>query len=99
MNEAPDLVLLDIDMPRREGSDAIVLDLRLPGMDGLEFLRRRRPGDTATPVIGISAVATEAEVWECLRLGALDFARKPFTLELLAALVRSVAACRSGRDL
>jgi CheY-like chemotaxis protein len=60
-----------------EVPDAILLDIRLPGIDGLEFLRRRRPRETTAPVIGISGVATDAEVWECLRLGALDFVRKP----------------------
>jgi len=81
----------------REAPDAILLDIRLPGMDGLEFLRRRPPAADA-PVIGISGVATDAEMWECLRLGALDFARKPFTLELLANLVRYLEAHRRGRD-
>jgi len=82
----------------REVPDAILLDIRLPGMDGLEFLRRRRPHEAAAPVIGISGVATDTEVWECLRLGALDFARKPLTLDLLAALVLYVGAHRPGPD-
>jgi DNA-binding response OmpR family regulator len=82
----------------REAPDAILLDIRLPGMDGLEFLRRRGPQETTVPVIGISGVATDAEVWACLRLGALDFVRKPFTLELLAALVLYVQSRRPGRD-
>jgi hypothetical protein len=43
-------------------------------------------------------VATDAEMWACLRLGALDFVRKPFTLELLANLVRYVEAHRRGSD-
>src|SRR3989442_4774079 len=70
-----------------EAADAILLDIYLPGMNGLEFLRRRRPLEADAPVVGISGVATDAEVWECLRLGALDFAREPLTLELLAGLV------------
>ncbi len=83
----------------REVPDAILLDIRLPGMDGLEFLRRRRLQEADAPVIGISGVATDADVWECLRLGALDFARKPLTLELLAALVLYMEAHRPGRDI
>src|SRR3989442_2064817 len=79
-----------------EAADAILLDIYLPGMNGLEFLRRRRPLEKDAPVVGISGVATDAEVWECLRLGALDFARKPLTLELLAALVLYVEARRAG---
>ncbi len=82
-----------------EAADAILLDIYLPGMNGLEFLRRRRPLEADAPVVGISGVATDAEVWECLRLGALDFARKPLTLELLAALVLYVEARRAGRHI
>ncbi len=74
--------------------DAILLDVRLPGMDGLEFLRRCRSREIA-PIIGISGVATDAEVWECLRLGALDFVRKPFSAELLAALMLYAETRRS----
>ena len=81
----------------RDAPDAILLDVRLPGMNGLEFLRRHRPRETTAPVIGISGVATDAEVWECLRLGALDFVRKPFSAELLAALML-YAEVRRGRD-
>jgi len=80
-----------------DAPDAILLDVRLPGMNGLEFLRRHRPRETTAPVIGISGVATDAEVWECLRLGALDFVRKPFSAELLAALML-YAEVRRGRD-
>jgi CheY-like chemotaxis protein len=82
-----------------DAPDAILLDVRLPGMDGLEFLRRRRPRETTAPVIGISGVATDAEVWECLRLGALDFVRKPFSAELLAALMFYAEARRPGLDI
>src|SRR2546428_1000534 len=79
-----------------EACDAILLDIYLPGMDGLEFLRRRRLRRTTTPVIGISGLTTEAQMWECLRLGALDVVRKPVSLELLAALILYVEAHRFG---
>src|SRR2546426_7304879 len=75
-----------------EACDAILLDIYLPGMDGLEFLRRRRLRRTNTPVIAISGLTTEAQMWECLRLGALDVVRKPVSLELLAALILYVEA-------
>src|SRR2546425_9165689 len=68
-----------------EAADAILLDIYLPGMNGLEFLRRRRPLEKDAPVVGISGVATDAEVWECLRLGGPDFAREPPPPQLLAA--------------
>jgi DNA-binding response OmpR family regulator len=82
----------------REAPDAVLLDIYLPGMDGLEFLRRCRPRQRVAPVIGISGLTTEAQMWECLRLGALDFVRKPVTIELLAALVLYAEARQPGRD-
>jgi DNA-binding response OmpR family regulator len=63
--------------------DTILLDLRLPGMNGGEFLSLPVVRDSEVPVVVISGVATEAEARACLKLGALDFIRKPVTLERL----------------
>src|SRR2546425_9269780 len=69
-----------------EAADAILLDIYLPGMNGLEFLRRRRPLEADAPVVGISGAATDAEVSVCLPLWGPDILRQTLTLELLAAL-------------
>ena len=63
--------------------DTILLDLRLPGMNGVEFLSLPVVRDSEVPVVVISGVATEVEARACLKLGALDFIRKPVTLERL----------------
>lgn len=63
--------------------DAIILDINLPGMSGLDFLQLRPVRDAALPIVAISGVATEAQARECLRLGALDFVGKPVPLDRL----------------
>jgi CheY-like chemotaxis protein len=67
--------------------DTILLDLRLPGMSGVEFLSLQPVRDSGVPVIVVSGVATEVEARACLKLGALDFIRKPVTLERLGQVL------------
>lgn len=71
-----------------ERPDAILLDIQLPGMSGLEFLKLRRVRDTGVPIVAVSGVATESQARECLRLGALDFVGKPVSLERLNAVLQ-----------
>ncbi|HXD95364.1 MAG TPA: response regulator [Candidatus Acidoferrum sp.] len=67
----------------RQRPDAIILDINLPGMSGLDFLQLRPVKDAALPIVAISGVATEGQARECLRLGALDFVGKPVPLDRL----------------
>jgi DNA-binding response OmpR family regulator len=67
----------------------IVLDLMLPGLDGLEFLRRLRATHD-TPVIMLTARAEEADRVVGLELGADDYVTKPFSPRELLARVRAV---------
>ena len=80
--------------------DLVLLDYRLPGMSGLDFLRLPLVRDTRVPIIVISGVTTEEQALECLRMGAIDFARKPVPLAHLQTLVETVAlrALSCGRD-
>ena len=66
---------------------AIVLDVRLPGMSGLELMRDPALRDSGIPVIVISGHTTEHEARECLRLGALEFLAKPVPLEILGVVL------------
>lgn len=70
-----------------ERFDAILLDLRLPGMSGLDFLRLPRVRDAGIPLVAISGVATEQEAREALQLGALEFLQKPVGLHRLAGVL------------
>jgi CheY-like chemotaxis protein len=67
----------------RQRPDAIILDIHLPGMSGLDFLQLRPVREARLPIVAISGVATESQARECLRLGALDFVGKPVPLDRL----------------
>ncbi len=69
--------------------DLVVLDLMLPGLDGLEVCRRLRERDDI-PIIILSARGTETDKLRGLDLGADDYVAKPFSPRELAARVRSV---------
>src|SRR5688572_28235904 len=63
--------------------DAIILDINLPGMSGIEFLKLRPIRESGVPIVAVSGVATESQARECLRLGAVDFVGKPLPFERL----------------
>src|SRR5216683_6365553 len=66
-----------------ERPDAIIVDINLPGMSGIEFLQLRPIRECGVPVVAVSGVATESQARECLRLGAVDFVGKPLPFERL----------------
>src|SRR5260370_22518434 len=75
--------------------DAIVLDIMLPGRDGLSILRRWRQGHNRIPVLLLSARGDVIERVEGLDAGADDYLPKPFALVELSARVRALTR-RSG---
>ena len=74
----------------RGGWDALVLDLMLPGVDGLEICRRARGMTRYTPIIIISARASEVHRILGLEIGADDYLAKPFSVLELVARVRAL---------
>ncbi|HEY2992927.1 MAG TPA: response regulator [Methylomirabilota bacterium] len=72
--------------------DLVVLDLMLPGMDGLEVCRRLRgdPATAALPIIMLTAKADEIDRVVGLEMGADDYLAKPFSTKELVARVRAV---------
>lgn len=80
--------------------DLILLDMRMPGMDGFEVLRRlRRDADVAdVPVIFLTAAAERELVVEALDAGAVDYLTKPFVAEELVARVRAHTQLKQYRD-
>ena len=68
----------------------VLLDLKLPGMDGLEVLRRIRVSWPKIPVIMITAHGSIEYAVEAMKLGAIDFIRKPFSPGEIRALVSQV---------
>jgi len=76
-------------LARESRPDLIVLDLMLPGMDGLEVCRALR-GESDVPIIMLSAKTTDEDKLTGLDLGADDYVTKPFSPRELAARVRSI---------
>ena len=73
----------------------VVLDLGLPGLDGLEVTRRIRR-DSDVPILVVTARSTEAEKLLGLELGADDYVTKPFSTAELVARVRALLRRSSG---
>lgn len=83
---------------KRNPVDLMVLDLGLPGMDGLEVLRRLRGQGAAMPVIILSSRDDEAGKVAALDLGADDYVSKPFGIEELSARIRAALRHRLQQD-
>lgn len=80
---------------RREQPDLIVLDLMLPGMDGLDVCRQLRR-ESSVPIIMLTARVEEVDKLVGLELGADDYLTKPFSPRELVARVRTVLRRVSG---
>ncbi len=80
-----------------EQFDLVLLDLGLPGRDGLDVLREMRAGKNPTPVIILSARDALRDRVAGLDAGADDYVVKPFELDELTARMRAVVRRRSGR--
>ena len=76
----------------------VVLDLMLPGMDGLEVCRRLRASVATLPIIMLTAKADEVDRIVGLELGADDYVVKPFSPKELVARVRAVLRRAGRRD-
>jgi DNA-binding response OmpR family regulator len=79
--------------------DAIVLDVMMPGRDGLSVLRALRERRIITPVMLLTARGEVSERVEGLRLGADDYLAKPFAMEELVARVEALTRRSSGQGL
>lgn len=70
--------------------DLVLLDLKMPGMDGMEVLRRLRQSGAVTKVIIITAFGSVDSAVEAMKLGAVDFLQKPFSPTDVRDLVTQV---------
>lgn len=75
---------------QRQRYDLIVLDLMLPGLDGLEVCRRLRESGSYTPILMLTAKSSEMDRVLGLELGADDYLTKPFSLPELVARVKAI---------
>ena len=84
---------------RTKMPDVVVLDLMLPGVDGLEVCRRLK-GDLKTrgiPIVMLTAKGGEADIVTGLEMGAADYVTKPFSPRVLSARIKAVL--RRGADI
>ncbi|MGE0812027.1 MAG: sigma-54-dependent transcriptional regulator [Vicinamibacterales bacterium] len=81
----------------REAPDLVFLDIKMPGMDGLEVLQRLTHLTEVTPIVVMSGHATISTAVEATRLGAFDFVEKPLETERLLVIVRNAVDSRRLR--
>jgi two-component system alkaline phosphatase synthesis response regulator PhoP len=85
---------------RRDRPDLVVLDLMLPGFDGLEVCKimKNDPATRDIPIIMLTAKGEESDVIVGLELGADDYVTKPFSSRVLAARIKAVLKRRKKSD-
>jgi two-component system response regulator AtoC len=83
----------------REGVDLVLLDYRLPDMDGLSILREMKKLEPDVPVILLTSLVSVDTAVEAMKLGAFHFSNKPFNLDDVASLVgRALETTRLRRE-
>src|ERR1043165_2110778 len=82
----------------REAPDLVLLDVKMPGMDGIEVLDRLRAMNDALPVVVISGHGTISTAVEATKKGAFDFIEKPFASERVLVSLRNALDQRRLRD-
>jgi two-component system nitrogen regulation response regulator NtrX len=81
----------------REAPDLVFLDVKMPGMDGLEVLQRLRHLVEVTPIVVVSGHGTVSTAVEATKLGAFDFIEKPLERERVLVTVRNAVDSRRLR--
>ncbi|MBM4328640.1 MAG: response regulator [Deltaproteobacteria bacterium] len=78
--------------------DVIILDVKMPGMDGIEALREVKRVSPGTEVILLSGHATVESAIEGMRLGAYDYVTKPCEIDVLMEKINGAVEVKSARD-
>ncbi|MEJ2640051.1 MAG: response regulator [Desulfosarcinaceae bacterium] len=76
----------------KERFDAVVMDFVMPGMDGIETLRRLKEDQPELQIILLTGYATLEKCIEAMKLGAMDFMEKPVDIEELTAKIKAAKA-------
>jgi DNA-binding NtrC family response regulator len=81
---------------RRSPADLVLLDLQMPGLGGMEMLKQLRKARDPVPVVIITADGNIPDAVSAMRLGAIDFLRKPVTPEVLRTVAAQVFERHAG---
>lgn len=87
-----------LDMICSQPYDAVILDIMMPGLDGIEVLRRARSRGVRTPVIMLTAKGEVSDKVEGLDAGANDYLTKPFAAKELLARIRVLTRASTALD-
>ncbi|MBU4184845.1 MAG: response regulator [Proteobacteria bacterium] len=79
-----------IDIVKKGNIDLIIMDVMLPGIDGIETYRRTRKIDANLPIIMITGYPSTNHAMEAIKLGVVDYITKPFSNEYIINLIKSV---------
>jgi two-component system, LuxR family, response regulator FixJ len=85
-----------LDLASKLGWSCVITDVRMPGMSGIELLRRLKELDVNVPVIVITGHGDVPLAVEAMKVGAADFLEKPFDDDVLLSSVRTALAQRDG---
>jgi two-component system nitrogen regulation response regulator NtrX len=85
-------------LAERDAPDLVLLDVKMPGMDGIEVLERLRSMNEALPVVVVSGHGSISTAVEATKKGAFDFIEKPFASERVLVSLRNALAQRQLRD-
>ncbi len=84
---------------RKEEPHLVITDVKMPGMNGLDLIRKIRSSSTFAPIIAITAYASADDAIRAVREGAYDYISKPFQVEDLRIIVRNaLEACRLRKE-
>lgn len=90
--------LTALDHLRHQALDAAILDIMMPGMDGIEVLRQARQSGIRLPIIMLTAKSEVADKVEGLDAGANDYLTKPFAAKELLARIRAMTRSATAID-
>lgn len=82
----------------RETYEVVITDVRLPGMNGIDVLRRIKKVSMETPVIVITGYGTVTTAVEAMKEGAADFIMKPFSFDHLEMILSDVLSKNNGKE-
>ena len=85
-------------LPLVAAADLVITDLRMPGMDGIQFIKQFVGRGVNAAVIVMTAHGSVENAVEAMKLGAADFLQKPFSLDHLGTTVEKVMAVQALRD-